>query len=98
MKKKSDPFSFELPDWVSDAKNFDGVLGLDNDMMDGFNIISDQFKDIGLEDRPRRTNNRRKFSIDRQERLSSGQEALTPDESYNAGGGRDFFGAPNSEY
>lgn len=90
------PFNKKIPSPFERAKDFDVALGL-SDPFAGIqdNPISDF---DGFSQRPRqRKNRKRQFSVERQERILSGQEPLSVDEQINIDNDRDFFGSPRTE-
>lgn len=88
------PFNIKMPDPFKGAKDFDEALGLKkrsafDDIGEGFDQRNGEF---GVQPKGRKRNRRRQFADERQERLMSGQEPLTPEEESNFLGNRDFFG------
>ena len=93
------PFDLVMPDPFKGAKDYDVALGLTKDT-GGFDTVQGTFDEFNTNPRGRTTRNgksrKRKFSIERQARLHSGQAPLTPEEEFNHKGDKDIFGAPHN--
>ncbi len=95
------PFNLKMPDPFAGARDFDVALGLEQpNSFDMSNSIRDDFGgSFGNQPsgRTSQTKRKRKFSVERQERLLSGQAPLDGGEQYNMGGDRDPFGQPRTQ-
>lgn len=92
------PFDMMMPDPFAGAQDFDVALGL-SEGQTGFEEISSNYDVIdSFTGKPRkRRNNKSMYSLDRQERMLSGQEPLRAEEENYFQGGMDAFGRPLTE-
>jgi hypothetical protein len=91
------PFDLKMPDPFRGASDFDEALGLKKSNS-GFDTVSGDFEDFTQSPRGRTNQKRKKrFSVERQERIQSGQAPLSPEEEFNLQGDRDVFGRPITE-
>lgn len=90
-------FDLKMPNYMKGAENFDTALGLSK-RSGGFDIQPDDLGEFnrGFTKKPR-ARKKRNMSIERQQRILSGQEPLDQRELDNINNSRDIYGQPRTQ-
>ena len=91
------PFDIKLGDPFKGAENFDSALGLTK-RSGGFDTVPDDLGDFnkGFSRKPR-GRKKRNVSVERQQRILSGQAPIDQQELDNINNARDIYGQPRTQ-